>query len=328
MTRSDSFRIVFMGTPEFAVPSMEDLIYHGWNVPAVVTVPDKPSGRGLQPKASAVKLVALKAGIPVLQPERLKDPEFLTALHNLHPDLFLVVAFRMLPAEVWKIPPYGTINLHASLLPDYRGAAPINHAIINGETRTGLTTFFIDENLDTGKIILQEETFIGPQETAGELHDRLKELGADLVLKTMELITLGRYVARSQEELIHPHRILHTAPKITKEMCRIRWDRRGQEVVNLIRGLSPVPGAYTSWILPQGKTRIKIYLASFSKEEHSLKPGTVVTDGKTFLKSAVPDGLIEIISLQSEGRKKLSAVEFLRGFQDPSAIRFDSEQPS
>lgn len=328
MTRSDSFRIVFMGTPEFAVPSLEALIHNGWNVPAVVTVPDKPSGRGLQPQASAVKLAAQKAGIPVLQPERLKDPAFLTALRNLHPDLFLVVAFRMLPAEVWKIPLHGTVNLHASLLPDYRGAAPINHAIINGETRTGLTTFFIDENLDTGKIILQEEIPVGPQETAGELHDRMKELGAGLVLKTVELIASGRYVARSQEELIQPNRILHTAPKITKEMCRIRWDRPGQEVANLIRGLSPLPGAYTSWILPQGKTRVKIYLASFNKEEHSLKPGTVVTDGKTFLKAAVPDGFIDILSLQAEGRKKLSAVEFLRGIRDPSALRFDSDQPS
>jgi len=328
MMNRDSFRIVFMGTPEFAVPSLEALIQNGWNVPAVVTVPDKPSGRGLQPQASAVKLAAMKAGIPVLQPERLKDPEFLRNLGNLCPNLFLVVAFRMLPAEVWKIPPHGTVNLHASLLPDYRGAAPINHAIINGETKTGLTTFFIDDNLDTGKIILQEETYIGPQETAGELHDRLKELGAGLVLKTVELIASGRYVARSQEEFIHPNQILHTAPKITKEMCRIRWDRPGQEVVNLIRGLSPLPGAYTTWILPQGKARIKIYLASFLHEAHSFRPGTLVTDGKTFLKAAVPDGLIDILSLQAEGRKKLSAIEFLRGIQDPSALRFDSEQPS
>ncbi len=327
MTSKASFRIVFMGTPEFAVPSLEALIHNGWNVTAVVTVPDKPSGRGLRMQASAVKLAALKFGIPVLQPERLKDPSFLSALHDLRPDLFLVVAFRMLPAEVWKIPLHGTINLHASLLPDYRGAAPINHAIINGETRTGLTTFFIDENLDTGKIILQEETEIGLQETAGELHDRLKEMGAGLVLKTVELIASGQYVARSQEEFIHPQRVLHTAPRITKEMCRIHWDKPGQEVVNLIRGLSPLPGAYTTWILPQGKTRVKIYLASFRKEAHKLEPGTVVTDGKTLLAAAVPDGMIDLLSLQAEGRKKLSAVEFLRGIQDPSALRFASDQP-
>jgi len=315
MLKKEAFRIVFMGTPEFAVPSLKAIIDSGYSVPAVITAPDKPSGRGKKLSPSAVKIFAEEQGIKVWQPAKLKDPQFLENLKKIDPHLQVVVAFRMLPQVVWDLPPYGTVNLHASLLPQYRGAAPINHAIMNGETKTGLTTFFLDKEIDTGKIILQKEMEIGKTETAGELHDRMMVAGADLLLETIEQIRLNQVNPLDQSALTSVTGYLNPAPKIFKEHCRIDWNKPGQDVFNMIRGLSPFPTAFTYLENPEGRQfLIKIYQAEFEPASGTHAVGSIHTDGKTFLKISVPNGYLFIKEIQLAGKKKLPIADFLRGF--------------
>jgi len=315
--KAKSMRIVYMGSPGFAVGPLQQLLENGFQVVGVITAPDRPAGRGKRIKQSAVKefLIEHARDIPVLQPENLKDPAFVKSLEGLKPDLQVVVAFRMLPREVWSIPALGTMNLHASLLPQYRGAAPINHVIINGERETGVTTFLIDDQIDTGNILLQEKTTVGEQETAGDLHDRLMEIGASLVLETLEQLAAGKVKAKSQDAYMDPEIPLKKAPKIFKEDCRISWERPGQEVNNLIRGLSPYPGAYT-YLSREGEDDLlcKIFSATFEALPHKDVPGTIYTDGKHRLEVAVKDGVIEIQIIQQEGKRKMEARDFLAGF--------------
>ena len=309
-----------MGTPEFAVPSLEILINGGYQIVAVVTAPDKPAGRGRKLKYSPVKKYAFEKQIPVLQPTNLKNSEFIEELKSYQADLQIVVAFRMLPEIIWKMPALGTFNLHASLLPQYRGAAPINWAIINGETETGVTTFFIDEKIDTGRIILCEKIKIAETETAGELHDRLMIKGAELVLKTVMAIEKGKVRANPQENLIQPEIKLKPAPKIFKEDTRINWEKPRQEVFNLIRGLSPYPGAYTTLKAPGNKKWIiKIFKSEFAdtgtdEDKQMVIPGTVLTDRKTYLYIKCGDGIIGVKEIQLEGKRRMNIAEFLRGF--------------
>ena len=316
-------RIVYMGTPGFAIRPLERLLESGYNVAGVVTAPDRRSGRGKKLHRSAVKefLLKLDRPIPLLQPENLKEPSFLKELIDLKPDLQVVVAFRMLPETVWSIPELGTFNLHASLLPQYRGAAPINHVIMNGESETGVTTFFIDEQIDTGKIILQEKTAIGADETAGELHDRLMELGAGLVLETVERIIKGRLEAHSQDQYMDSVAVLKKAPKIYKEDCRIDWNLPGKAIYNMIRGLSPYPGAFTM-LEREGREPIicKIFKATFEPLSHPHPPGNIYTDGKQSLKVAVSDGMMHIHSIQQEGKRKMGIKEFLAGFSITNGV--------
>lgn len=301
-------KIVFMGTPEFAVPSLQILLQNNYNIAAVVTAPDKPSGRGLKLTMSPVKEFALQHNLKVLQPANLKVPEFIQQLQALQPDLQIVVAFRMLPEVVWNLPPLGTYNLHASLLPKYRGAAPINFAIINGETKTGVTTFKIQHEIDTGNIALQQEVEISNTDTAGTLHDKLKITGAELLLKTVQLIENNQLQLRPQsnEGVIY-------APKITKEFCRINWNQPVQKLYNFIRGLSPYPGAYTFYTNSQKKVLIKILFGEILHKSHSLEPGTLLTDNKKFIHIATSDGFINVMQLQAEGKKAMTTEEFLRG---------------
>lgn len=292
-----------MGTPDFAVPSLEILVKNGYDVVAVITAPDKPAGRGLKLTPSAVKQFAVTHGLKVLQPVKLKDPQFLEELKSLQPDLQIVVAFRMLPQVVWSLPPLGTINLHASLLPDYRGAAPINRAIINSETETGVTTFFIEQEIDTGKIIFQEKIPIGIDETAGELHDRMMHIGAALVLKTAQAIEKDEAPAIRQTQVSDK-----VAPKLTREGCQINWRQSTVEIFNFIRGLSPYPGA---WTLLDGKV-FKIYRATRFFKTPDVAPGTFLFSG-TELKIAAPDGYLLPKEVQLEGKRRMGIEEFLRG---------------
>ena len=313
----NSIRIVYMGSPGFAVGPLQKLLETGCQVVGVITAPDRPAGRGKKIRHSAVKefLIQNEFDIPLLQPENLKDPEFVKDLRDLKPDLQVVVAFRMLPRVVWSIPGLGTFNLHASLLPQYRGAAPINHAIINGERETGVTTFLIDEQIDTGKLLLQEQTAIGELETAGELHDRLMETGASLVLETIRQISAGSLKAKAQDRYLDPKLPLKTAPKIFKEDCRIQWDLPGREISNLIRGLSPKPGAFTYLSGKKDETILcKIFSATFEAIPHEDLPGTIHSDGKRKLEVAVKDGVLDIQSIQLEGKRKMDARDFLAGF--------------
>lgn len=315
-----NLRIVFMGTPEFAVATLGSLLMNGINVVAVVTSPDKPSGRGRKITKSAVKEFAEFSNLPLLQPSNLKDPDFIYSLKKLEADLFIVVAFRMLPEEVWKIPALGTINMHASLLPDYRGAAPINHAIINGETRTGVTTFFIDEKIDTGNILLREEVQIYPFENAGDLHDRLMKQGALLVIKTIADITENEIKVLPQEYLTDQHKPLKLAPKIHPDDCIINWDNDTIKVHNLVRGLAPYPCA-RSWFRKDSTTiSFKIFESYPEIEKHAVKPGVIFSDEKTFIRISCRDGFINISSLQLEGKKRMTTVEFLRGFKIKNVI--------
>jgi methionyl-tRNA formyltransferase len=302
-------KIVFMGTPEFAVASLKALVDAGCTIVAVVTAPDKPAGRGMKLQESAVKKYALGKELKILQPEKLKSPQFLEELASLHADLQIVVAFRMLPEVVWNMPPMGSVNLHGSLLPQYRGAAPINWAIINGETETGVTSFKLRHEIDTGNILLQETLLIGPDETAGELHDRMKEAGAQLLLKTVKGLADGTLQERSQSPTAQ--QALKHAPKIFTETSRIDWNKSIDEIHNLIRGLSPYPGAFT---MLRDKT-LKIYRSEKEIEQPSLPPGQFETDHKTYLKFAALDGYIRVRELQWEGKKKMSVEEFLRGFR-------------
>lgn len=293
-----------MGTPDFAVPSLEILVKNGYDVVGVITAPDKPAGRGLKLTESAVKQFAVAHGLKVLQPAKLKAPEFLEELKALKPDLQVVVAFRMLPEVIWSLPPRGTINLHGSLLPDYRGAAPINWAVINDEQETGVTTFFIEKEIDTGKIIFQEKIPIGMDDTAGELHDRMMHIGAQLILKTVQAIESGNAPAIKQL----PSTSLKTAPKLTREGCQINWSFSAIEIFNFIRGLSPYPGA---WTLHEGKV-FKIYRATKFFKTPDVAPGTFLFSGKD-LKITTFDGFIIPKEVQLEGKKRMSIEEFLRG---------------
>ncbi len=311
-------RIVFMGTPEFAVASLDALVDAECNVVAVITAPDKPAGRGMKPQESAVKKYAVEKGIKVLQPEKLKNPEFLEALASLDADLQVVVAFRMLPEIVWSMPRLGTINVHASLLPQYRGAAPINWAVINGEKETGITTFKLQHQIDTGNILLQEKIAIGENETAGELHDKMKILGAELLVKTVKLLAHGTLEEKEQAKLSNSaSNELKHAPKIFTDTCKIDWNKTVDEVHNLIRGLSPYPAAFTSM---DGKL-LKIYKAEKEKANASLTSGNVETDKKSFLKFACLDGYISIKELQLEGKKKMFVEDFLRGYKGPLSLQ-------
>ncbi len=311
------FNIIFMGTPGFATGCLQHLHENGIRIAAVVTAPDKPAGRGQQPTPSAVKEYALSQGLHILQPSNLKAPEFLNELQQIGADLFVVVAFRMLPEVVWAMPPKGTVNLHASLLPQYRGAAPINHVLINGETETGVTTFFIRHEIDTGDIIDRVKVAIGAEETAGELHDKLMHTGADLLLRTVEAIRDKRVKAQPQD---HSSALKH-APKIFKDDCRIHWDRPGTDVFNQIRGLSPYPAAWTEWLV-QGKNplSLKIYHSRISTGKG--EPGQLETDEKTFLKVFTADGALLIEELQLAGKRRMHIEEFLRGTRIPPESRF------
>jgi len=285
-------------------------------------VPDKPSGRGLQLHPSPVKEFALKHNLPVLQPLKLKDPEFLQNLHDLHADIQVVVAFRMLPEEVWGMPPLGTFNLHASLLPQYRGAAPINWAVINGETKTGVTTFFLNHEIDKGSVIFTEETEIGEHETAGDVHDRLMVIGARLVVKTIASIAEGNLKTTEQYHL-SLNELLRPAPKIFKDNCRIVWNNEVNKLHDLIRGLSPYPTAWSEIINGRGDWLIaKIYSATPIKKEHRLSAGTIETDGKSFLWIAARDGFISVESIQLQAKKQMGITDFLRGFPTTGGCRF------
>jgi len=302
-------KIVFLGTPEFAVASMQALVENKFQVVGVVTAPDKPAGRGLKLTESAVKQYAIQKNIPVLQPVRLKDPEFLDQLKLLQPDLQVVVAFRMLPDMVWAMPPGGTINLHGSLLPQYRGAAPINRAIMNGETKTGVTTFKLQQEIDTGNILLMEEIPIGKNENAGELHDRMKEIGAGLVVKTIRGLIEGTLIEKPQG-VVDPAS-LKLAPKIFTADCIINWPDEISKIHNQIRGLSPFPCAFT---FLNGKS-LKIFRSRAEENLHGGPPGVMETDGKSWLRFLAADGYIYVEELQLEGKKRMPVVEFLRGFR-------------
>jgi len=301
-----------MGTPEFAVASLDALVRAEFNIVGVVTALDKPAGRGMKLSESAVKKYAVEKGLRILQPEKLKNPSFLEELRSLHADVQAVVAFRMLPEVVWNMPPLGTINVHASLLPQYRGAAPINWTIINGEKETGVTTFKLQHEIDTGNILLQEKIKIGDDETAGELHDRMKIIGAELLVKTIKGLMDGMVKEISQSESVNPKfEILHHAPKIFTETCKIDWSKTVDEIYNLIRGLSPYPAAFTYL----NNKILKIYHAKKEFEVNAFDNGSVHTDGKTFLKFACSDGFIHVTDIQLEGKKRINVEDFLRGWR-------------
>ncbi len=308
-------RIVFMGTPEIAVASLDTILSNGFKVVGVITAPDKPAGRGRKIQYSPVKKYALEKGLFLMQPESLKNPDFQQQLKNIHPHVQVVVAFRMLPESVWNLPPMGTFNMHASLLPQYRGAAPINHAIINGETETGVTTFFLDKQIDTGKIIANRKTSVAPDDTAGSLHDKLKLMGAELVKETLEQILKGEIEPIDQAQLIQNPAELKKAPKIFKEDCRIRWDENAGKICNLIRGLNPVPGAFTEIDTgEESKFMLKIFEALPIVEKHALATGKLITDNKTFIKISCKDGFVNVIDLQAAGKKRMKTEDFLRGY--------------
>lgn len=312
-------RIVYMGTPDFAVAPLDKLIKGGYKVVGVVTVADKPSGRGLKLNQSAVKQYAVEHDIPVLQPVKLKDPEFLEALKAWKADMFVVVAFRMLPEEVWRMPRLGTFNLHAALLPQYRGAAPINWAVINGEKMTGVTTFMIDKDIDTGGIILRQECRISDTDTAGDVHDRLMEIGSGLVVETVEGIIQHNVETRTQRSFIQGSEVLKPAPKITRETCRIDWNDSTEHIYNLIRGLSPYPAAFTEITDSESTLQLKIFFGE--RSDLHAAPGTILSDGKTYLAIATSDGAISIKDLQVSGKKRMDVKAFLLGFREPQNWR-------
>lgn len=310
----NQLRIVFMGTPEFAAYHLKTLHNEGANIVAVITAPDKPAGRGQKLKPSAVKEMALQLGIPVLQPEKLKNPAFLEELKGYRPDLQIVVAFRMLPEAVWALPPKGTFNLHASLLPQYRGAAPINWAIINGEKETGVTTFFLNHDIDTGDIIMQEKIAIGPDDNAGDVHDRLMETGASLVVKTVKAIEANTVNEMPQD--FYESNSLKPAPKIFKEDGRLDWNHSAPYVYNKIRGLSPYPGAWTELNEPGKKpVSLKIFSTTLIKETSSLKPGEIYCDKKSVIKVGTNDHSLLINEWQLAGKKRMKVEDFLRGYK-------------
>lgn len=323
----ETLKIVFMGTPDFAVESLKTLVEGGYNVVGVVTMPDKPVGRHQTSlSASAVKQYALKQGLPVLQPERLRDEDFLQELRAWDADLQIVVAFRMLPEVVWDMPSYGTFNLHAALLPQYRGAAPINWAIINGETQTGITTFFLDHDIDTGRIIRRAAIDISDTDNAEDVHDRLMVRGAKLVAETVDAIINDEVVTTAQEELAE-NIVLHPAPKLFKETCRIDWTLPTKRVYDFIRGLSPYPAAWTELVSDGKRQVLKIYAAEKDFRQPDVPAGTVVIEGDTkgckTLKVALSDGWLHIKSLQLSGRKRMDVSDFLRGFHANEELRVE-----
>ena len=314
-------RIVFMGTPEFASTSLRRLVEEGYNIVAVVTTPDKPAGRGQKMHFSDVKVTAEELGLPILQPEKLRDEEFLSALRELQADLGIVIAFRMLPEVVWAMPRLGTFNLHASLLPQYRGAAPINWAIINGETRTGVTTFLLNHEIDKGAIIEQETVDILPEDNIGTLYDKLMAVGAQLVVSTVERLASGNY--KTIEQMHIDESTLKPAPKIFKEDGRVDWTRKGVDIVNLVRGLSPYPAAWTP-IFKDGVEvgSAKLFNVRFEADEKVAVAGEVVTDGKSYLGVRCADGVVYIDELQMAGKRRMATKELLLGWRDADVVKF------
>ena len=314
-------RIVFMGTPEFASTSLRRLVEEGYNIVAVVTTPDKPAGRGQKMHFSDVKVTAEELGLPILQPEKLRDEEFLSALRELQADLGIVIAFRMLPEVVWAMPRLGTFNLHASLLPQYRGAAPINWAIINGETRTGVTTFLLNHEIDKGAIIEQEAVDILPEDNIGTLYDKLMAVGAQLVVSTVERLASGNY--KTVEQMHIDESTLKPAPKIFKEDGRVDWTRKGVDIVNLVRGLSPYPAAWTP-IFKDGVEvgSAKLFNVRFEADEKVAVAGEVVTDGKSYLGVRCADGVVYIDELQMAGKRRMATKELLLGWRDADVVKF------
>ncbi|NVN95720.1 MAG: methionyl-tRNA formyltransferase [Bacteroidetes bacterium] len=306
--------IIFFGTPDFAVASIEALLQNQFNIKAVVTTPDKPSGRGKKITASPLKAFAVANTLNLLQPENLSDEEFLQSLQSLNADLFIVVAFRKLPSKVWQMPRLGTFNLHASLLPDYRGAAPINWAIMNGEKETGVTTFFLNENIDEGKIIFSKKVMINDDETYGELYDKLKSIGSTLIIKTVEAIFTDNVKPISQEILINNCK-LNKAPKIHKQDCKIIWKNSCNDIVNKIRGLSPAPAAYTI-LISEDLTEyyIKIYKATANISSNNEFSGKIYTDNKTYLKISTPNGYVFLSEIQIAGKNRMTIADLLRGY--------------
>lgn len=310
--KKEDLRIIYMGTPEFAVESLKALVENDFNVVAVVTMPDKPIGRGHKVQSSPVKEYAVAQKIPVLQPERLKDESFLAELRSFNADLQIVVAFRMLPEVVWAMPRLGTFNLHASLLPQYRGAAPINWAIINGETKTGVTTFFLQHEIDTGNIILQESVAILPEENVGNLHDKLMHIGAKSVVRTVEIILSEKVNAIPQQE----DEELKLAPKIFKDTCRINWEKSGESIHNFVRGLSPYPAAWCELLQDNSDAvMLKVFETKFEKISHQMPLKSILTDGKSYLKVAVNDGFLHLKTIQIQGKKRMNVSDFLMGFR-------------
>jgi len=311
-----------MGTPSFAVTPLKALLEKGFNIVGIVTAPDKQSGRGMVLTSSDVKKFAQPLNIPILQPVLLKDETFLAQLSALNGDLFIVVAFRMLPRVVWSMPALGTFNLHASLLPDYRGAAPINHVIINGETRTGVTTFLLDDEIDTGDILFQQGCKIEPEDNFGTLHDKLMAIGTNLVIETVNVLANKELRPKKQSSIEAQMGKTNLAPKLTKETGRIDWTQPLSNIHNLIRGLSPYPAAYSQMESGENLHQVKIYKSHPISFEHILLPGTIVSDGKKYIKVACKEGLLDITELQIAGKKRLSAAEFLSGFRNIETYRF------
>lgn len=319
-------KIVYMGTPDFAVEPLKQLVDNGYNVVAVITMPDKPAGRGHKVQFSPVKQFAVDRGLKIMQPEKLKDESFVNELRSLEADLQVVVAFRMLPEVVWAMPRLGTFNLHASLLPQYRGAAPLNWAVINGETETGVTTFFLTHEIDTGKIIQQERIPISDTDNVGIIHDKLMYKGTELLLQTVEAIIAGTIAPKAQEELYQSESELKPAPKIFKETCQIDWNLPVKRIYDLIRGLSPYPAAWSELRMPDGTIfAVKIYEAEKCFESHNLTPGTVVSDGKNFIKVAATDGFVSIKSMLLPGKKRMGVADLLRGFHIEDGACFVSK---
>lgn len=306
-------RIVFMGTPDFAVASLKALVESVHNVVCVITAPDKPAGRGQKLNESAVKQYAVSQGLRILQPEKLKNPDFIDELKSLNADLQVVVAFRMLPEIVWNMPRLGTFNLHGSLLPQYRGAAPLNWAIINGEKETGVTTFLLDHEIDTGKILFREKIAIKESDTVGDIHDQLMDIGANLVVKTVDSLAKGEFSAVSQDELIAQANLNH-APKIFKEDCRIDWSKTAVEIRNLIRGLSPFPTAWTELVDENGQSQVLKLFFTEVTDGPQKETGHLLSDGKTYLKVKTSDAWLNITDLQLAGKKRMKTEDLLRGF--------------
>lgn len=317
--KKESLKIIYMGTPDFAVLPLQKLVEGNYRVEAVITMPDKPSGRGHKVQFSPVKQYALEKNIPLLQPTNLKDPEFIETLRSYQADLQIVVAFRMLPEIVWNMPPMGTFNLHASLLPQYRGAAPINWAVINGDKETGITTFFLQHAIDTGEVIQQERVPIEETDDVGIVHDKLMVLGADLVIETVDAILTGNVKTISQNEMADPT-TLRPAPKIFKDTCQINWNQASKVIYDFIRGLSPYPAAWTTLQTQDGQAAgtVKIFKTHRVDEDipHGSTPGTLISDNKNYLRVVTADGLLEIDSLQMPGKKRVSTGEFLRGYRE------------
>jgi methionyl-tRNA formyltransferase len=321
-TDSHNLRIIFLGTPDFAVASLDRLVVEGYNVVGVVTAPDRPAGRGLKMVESSVKKYAVTAGIPLFQPEKLRDETFLDELRSLRPDLGIVIAFRMLPQVVWSMPRLGTFNLHASLLPQYRGAAPINRTIMNGETETGVTTFFLNSEIDKGGIIAQVKMAILPEDNAGTMHDKLMERGALLVRDTVDWIAAGGVEPIAQSDA--NERELKAAPKIFREDCRIDWRANGHDIVNLIRGLSPQPGAWSMLRKGDGTDvgSVKFFDGVFTPAEHTFAPGTIdATEGEK-MKVTCSDGWIASSEVQQAGKRRMTAAEMLRGMERTEEYRY------